>query len=283
MRVQLHIALLLLLSGLLFGQAGDFLYDMGIVIDDSTRQAAEIDSATEEEAAGELRRLELERELEVFQEKLALTQMQLKQQTTIIDSLKNEIVQVQSARETDLALLNSKLTSIQAEKTETPPTIEASPANAAADSAWAELTENKPAQEKRQMAANQTLSVLTPVEERRYYKQGLTKFHQQYYYSAIEDFRVVVQRAANVERQATAQYWIGRSYFEKGLYDEAIMELEKVRQYPQSDMQDDALVLIGLAFQQKQAIPQAKIAFRELVNQYPASEYLTLARRFIRN
>ena len=115
------------------------------------------------------------------------------------------------------------------------------------------------------------------------YRSALSKYHQQFYYSAVEDLKQIVQGSADPAVRANAQYWIGRSYYENGLYDEAIVALEKVKQYPETDKVDDALVMIGLAFQQLNNMDEAKVVFKELVNQHPESEYLTLAKRFIRN
>jgi TolA-binding protein len=82
---------------------------------------------------------------------------------------------------------------------------------------------------------------------------------------------------------ANAQYWVGRCYYEKGLYDEAISALEQVQRFENSDKQDDALVMIGLSFKNKDRLPEAKLAFQELVTRHPGSEYLTLARRFVQD
>ncbi len=266
--------------------AGNFLYDMGIVIDDSTAatQAGEGKTAPTETTDQEQERLE--EELTRYQEKLALTELQMMIQTRVIDSLKSEIIRVNSARKTDMALLNSKISSLEEQQTvqESSLPVEPSEVNAAEDSAWAELTTTEgKARYYQPPQRNQDLPVLDVNAERQLYRQALTKFHQQYHYSAIEDFKTIVGRGTNSEIRANAQYWIGRSYYEKGLYDEAIVSLEKVKKFPGSDKQDDALAMIGLAFQHKNNLAEAKVAFKELVDQHPGSEYLTLARRFIRN
>jgi TolA-binding protein len=259
--------------------SGGFLYDMGIVIGDSTQQDSI--AVAEEAANGE----KLIQELERYQEQLALTEMRMKVQTRVIDSLKAEIERMEASRQTDMALMNSKLSDMEKSQNRDVPgvMIAGSEPNVVLDSVYAELTEDEPTAFYRPGPAAVVLTPLSDEEARQRYKQGLTKFHQQYYYSAIEDFKQVQARANDQDLRASSQYWIGRSYFEKGLYDEAIMSLEKLRHFPDSDKQDDALVLIGLSFQQKNDLSEAKVAFRELVTQHPGSEYLTLARRFIRN
>ncbi len=276
--------LLLLLTMQLLAQqpGGGFLYDMGIVIGDSSEQA--LSDTVNTDTLSEDQQTELQRELERYQEELALTEIRMKRQTRVIDSLKTALSRIQAARETDVAFLNAKLIDLE-KGSEAPPEspVAGSDPNMVLDSVYAELTEDETPAYRPPIRKSDPRAPLEEATAIRLYRQGLTKFHKQYYYSAIEDFREVEARGTDQDMRANAQYWIGRSYFEKKLYDEAIIALEKVRQYPESDKQDDALVLIGLAFQQKNEPTEARVAFRELVSQYPASEYLTLARRFIRN
>ena len=133
----------------------------------------------------------------------------------------------------------------------------------------------------RSVQQHQSGPKLSETEEQVAYRGGLTKFHQQLYYQAIEDFNSIVQRGVDVTMRANAQYWVGRCYYEKGLYDEAIVALEQVQRFENSDKLDDALVMIGLAFKNKDLLPEAKLAFQELVSRHPGSEYLTLAKRFV--
>lgn len=281
-RSTIHITLVLMLSLSAIAQVpGGLLYDMGIVIRDSTAQdslqAVNADTLSETDA--------LILELERYQEELAVTTLRLRHQTQVIDSLKAVIERVEQSRQTDLALLNTRLEQLTAEdETVGEPRMRASDPNAVLDSVYAELTtDDGDVQHRIVERPREPVVELTDDLARKFYRLGIHKFHQQYYYAAIEEFTKVTRGAPDAEMQGNAQYWIGRSYFEKGLYPEAIVALEKLRHFPDSDKLDDALVLIGLAFQHQNELEQAKVAFRELVDRHPESEYLTLARRFVKN
>jgi TolA-binding protein len=277
--------LILTLTGLVVAQApgtSDFLYDMGIVIEKDAASTTDSTQAPAEETPSQQEMLKAE--LTRYQEKLVMTELQMRAQKRVIDSLITEIERVNVARETDRALLSSRINTLEEQQNEPPAAMTPSTPNAASDSAWAELTNTKTVSAARSPGKTAGAApALTAEAEQQLYRQGLTKFHQQYHYSAIEDFKTILERGSDETLKASAQYWTGRSYYEKEMYDEAIIAFEKVKHYPRSDKQDDALAMIGLAFQQKNDLDEAKIAFRELVTHHPSSEYITLAKRFIRN
>ena len=104
-----------LLSALLLSaQTGNssLLYDIGIMINDSVK------IETKEKAAPILDQNEasLEEELNRYQQQLAETEVQLRVQTRIIDSLQTEIVMIKAARETDMALMSTKITALVDER-----------------------------------------------------------------------------------------------------------------------------------------------------------------------
>jgi len=279
------LTLMLVLPALGQTTNGNLFYDIGLLIQDSSKAAdshgldsTQAPTLTQEQQA-------LEEELNRYQQKLAETEIQLKFQTQVIDSLQTEITQIRAAGVTDRALLTTRITSLVDQQDRTDQQPEVVPGTLQmSDSAFAELRHPWQDVTVQHQSSNQ-LPVgpkLTPAEERAAYRRGLTKFHQQFYYQAIEDFNTIVVRGSDVTLMANSQYWVGRCYFEKGLYDEAITALEKVQRYQQSDKQDDALVMIGLAFKNKHRLPEAKLAFQELVARHPGSEYLTLAKRFVR-
>ncbi|MCF6237277.1 MAG: tetratricopeptide repeat protein [Candidatus Marinimicrobia bacterium] len=286
--LQTYIVLAVLVTGsLAMGQtgAGNLLYDIGLMIDDSS--TAIPDNGLKNSFAPELSQKEqvLEEELNRYQQQLAETEIRLLYQTRIIDSLQTEIALIKAAGETDQALLSTRITSLvdQQEKAAKKALFVTGGAQVS-DSVYAELDtpwKNVNLRTQQPQIRNQIGPRLTTAEEQTAYRKGLTKFHQQYYYQAIDEFNTIVQRGSDLTMQANAQYWVGRCYFEKGLYDEAIGALEQVQRYKHSDKLDDALVMIGLAFKNKNRLPEAKLAFQELVTRHPGSEYLILAKRFV--
>ncbi|NQV30840.1 MAG: tetratricopeptide repeat protein [Candidatus Marinimicrobia bacterium] len=286
-RHQIYIVLLLLFSGVLaLGQTstGNLFYDIGLMIEDSSTSAPDLEAENVDEHIFTQEEQQLEEELNRYQQKLAETEMHLRYQTSVIDSLQNEIAQIRAASETDRALLSTRITSLVGQQANAErPAIFSPGETQSTDSVFAELDtpwkdvsiHTRPVQQ------TQAGPRLSEAEEQAAYRGGLTKFHQQLYYQAIEDFNSIVQRGVDVTMRANAQYWVGRCYYEKGLYNEAIAALEQVQRFENSDKLDDALVMIGLAFKNKNLLPEAKLAFQELVTRHPGSEYLTLARRFV--
>lgn len=266
------------------GQTGSLFYDIGLRIEDSSKTEAATLLEDGESPVLSQEQQGLEEELNRYQQKLAETEIQLRYQTRIIDSLHAEMDQVRAAGETDRALLTTRITSLvdQQEDADKKPTFvpgENQPSDsvfAELHTPWKDVTINTQPQYVVQAGPR-----LTEAEEQAAYRRGLTKFHQQYYYQAIDEFNTIVGRGSDITLRANAQYWVGRCYFEKGLYDKAISSLEQVQHFEHSDKLDDALVMIGLAFKNKDRLPEAKLAFQELVTRHPGSEYLTLARRFV--
>ena len=288
MKSQLtYITLIVLLLGLtVYGQTGQgrHFYDIGLRIDDSTQVSPDVDAEINDspELLGE--QMELEEELNRYQHKLAETEIRLRYQTNVIDSLQSEIAQIKAAGETDRALLSTRITSLVGQQENARKTPNFVPGESqASDSVFAELHTPWKHVAVTTSPVRQTYSgpKLSEREEQAAYRSGLTKYHQELYYQAIEDFNNIVQGGVDVTMRANAQYWVGRCYFEKGLCDDAISALEQVQRFENSDKLDDALVMIGLAFKNKDRLPEAKLAFQELVTRHPGSEYLTLARRFV--
>ncbi len=284
-RHLLNITLILLLCGMaVHGQTnpGSLFYDIGLMIEGSAKVAPEPESLEGETPILDQEEAALEEELNRYQQKLAETEVRLRYQTQVIDSLQTEIAQIKAASETDRALLSTRITSLvgQQENAAKRPTFVPGESTTS-DSVFAEL--NTPWKNVKTQAAiiRPNTPKLTSAEEQMSYRNGLTKFHQQFYYQAIDEFNNIVLHGVDITMRANAQYWVGRCYYEKGLYDEAISALEQVQRFEQSDKLDDALVMIGLAFKNKDRLPEAKLAFQELVTRHPGSEYLTLARRFV--
>ncbi len=282
-----YIILIVLLFGLtVSGQVGQgsLFYDIGLRIEDSTQTSPDVDTEIIDSPELLGQQMELEEELNRYQHKLAETEIRLRYQTNVIDSLQAEIAQIKAAGETDRALLSTRITSLVGQQESAKRTPEFVPGETqTSDSVFAELHTPWKHVAVTAVPVNQqyTGPKLTEREEQAAYRSGLTKYHQELYYQAIEDFNNIVQGGVDVTMRANAQYWVGRCYFEKGLYDEAISALEQVQRFENSDKLDDALVMIGLAFKNKDRLPEAKLAFQELVSRHPGSEYLTLARRFV--
>ena len=77
-------------------------------------------------------------------------------------------------------------------------------------------------------------------------------------------------------------YWMADSYQQIGDIDNAMICLDKVLQNHSSDHIDDALIKKGLLHRKRGEADQSLIVFNELVNNFPDSEYVKLARMEIK-
>ena len=110
-----YIILTILFFGLTaFGQTnpGSLFYDIGIRIEDTTKTGPDVKVETLESPELLGQQMELEEELNRYQHKLAETEVRLRYQTQVIDSLHTEIAQIKAAGETDRALLSTRITSL---------------------------------------------------------------------------------------------------------------------------------------------------------------------------
>lgn len=286
LKTALNIILISALAGFAQTGNGSLLYDIGIMINDTTKTTEGLTPDSNGEPILDQSQAALEEELNHYQQQLAETEIRLRSQTKIIDSLQTEITMIKAARETDMALMSTKITALVNEKersTQQPHFVPGENSGsdnefAELDTPWKNVTLNT-----RSIPSVATEPKLSITEEQNAYRQGLTKFHQQYYYQAIDEFNTIVHRGTDMTLRANSQYWVGRCYYEKGLYDDAIRALEQVQRFEYSDKRDDALVMIGLSFKNKDRLAEAKLAFQELVTRHPGSEYLTLARRFVQD
>jgi TolA-binding protein len=69
------------------------------------------------------------------------------------------------------------------------------------------------------------------------------------------------------------QYWIGESRFAQGKFYQAIAEFTKVFAFEDGDKQDDAQLMLGMAFMKLGDINSARVEFDWLVSCYSSSEY----------
>lgn len=113
------------------------------------------------------------------------------------------------------------------------------------------------------------------------YRDALTKYHRQSYLAALDDFKRLTAYGKNERLKGSAQYYAGACYFAVGLMIPADRELSLVAKYKDSDKLDDALALRGILYEKQGRLPEARGVFESLVQQYPNSEYVMVATRFL--
>lgn len=223
-----------------------------------------------------------------YQIRVARMELEIAKLYRSIDSLKTAIAEQGAGYRTDLAVLEKqnrvlgeKLTDLeQLTESETKADL---PENAmsseiiAEDSLWQETQSIDP-----EVAASlKNRPDQINRSEEQIYRDALTKYHRQSYLAALDDFKRLTAYGKNERLKASAQYYAGACYFAVGLMIPADQELTQIAQYKDSDKLDDALALRGILYEKQGRLPEARGVFESLIHQYPNSEYVTVATRFL--
>ncbi len=113
------------------------------------------------------------------------------------------------------------------------------------------------------------------------YQSALNQFNSRNYQGALSSFMQLIASDPNTSLSDNCQYWIGESYYAMSNYNQAIAEFEKVFSFPNSNKTDDAQLKLGLCYMKLGDKQQARAEFDRLISNYPKSEYISLAQRYI--
>lgn len=113
------------------------------------------------------------------------------------------------------------------------------------------------------------------------YQEALQTYRSRRYADAIQKFEALIAVNTKHNLADNCQYWIGEAYYDQGNYTQAIVAFEKVFTYSGSNKDDSAQLKVGLCYVKLNDKPKAKDEFQKLVNNYPNSEYVGIAKRFI--
>jgi outer membrane protein assembly factor BamD len=85
--------------------------------------------------------------------------------------------------------------------------------------------------------------------------------------------------AESRERLAAYELYVGRFYYRQAAYPAAIGRFEGLlKAYPEVSFADEALFLLGNAYERSDHPQEATTAFDEIVNHYPQSRYANQAK-----
>ncbi|MBN1464600.1 tetratricopeptide repeat protein [candidate division KSB1 bacterium] len=125
-------------------------------------------------------------------------------------------------------------------------------------------------------AKSQTLTqitVPTGTSFKSRYDDALRLYYSRRYNDAIFAFDQLLASGENNSLSDNCQYWKGECYYGLGNYNQAIMEFQKVFNFPNSNKLDDAQLKLGLCYIQLNDKAQAKREFEKLLKEHPTSEY----------
>jgi len=111
-----------------------------------------------------------------------------------------------------------------------------------------------------------------------FYVSGVLSYQRGNYELAIENFNKLDFSNHSVTTKGNILYWLSESYFNLKKYDQALKTLDKLVQLKNSDKQDDGIILKGIIFKNLGKFSNAKEAYSEIVDFFPQSEYLRLAK-----
>ena len=93
-------------------------------------------------------------------------------------------------------------------------------------------------------------------------------------------FEAFLKQYPNTDLSDNAQFWIGETYYLKRDYEKAILEYEKaVTKYPEGDKIPSALFKQALAFAELGDKSNARTLLRRVIERYPQSEQADMAKK----
>jgi tol-pal system protein YbgF len=112
-----------------------------------------------------------------------------------------------------------------------------------------------------------------PPPPRELYSQAYADYARGNYDLAIQEYREYIRNYPNTDLSDNAQYWIGECYFSKGRYNEAVAAWDDLmRDYPASDKLPDARYKKGVTLERLGRRREALVEYRNVVERYPNSE-----------
>ena len=124
-------------------------------------------------------------------------------------------------------------------------------------------------------------SVPTGASFKSQYDNGLRLYNSRRYNEAIAVFDQLLATRESNSLIDNCQYWKGECYYGLGNYGQAILEFQKVFQFPNSNKFDDAQLKLGLCYMRLNNLEQARKEFDKLLREYPTSEYANKAQSYL--
>jgi len=118
-------------------------------------------------------------------------------------------------------------------------------------------------------------------DEERRYRIAQSYFNNGKFLNAVVAFKEALKAAPNGKYADNSQFWTGEGYFNLKQYAVAITNYKMVFSYAHTDKADDAQMRIALCYMKLGDNNQAVVEFKNLLTQYPQSEYETEARKYI--
>jgi tol-pal system protein YbgF len=112
------------------------------------------------------------------------------------------------------------------------------------------------------------------------YKDAYETFYRGDLEGARRKFEAFLRQYPNTELSDNAQFWIGETYYLKKDYEKAILEYEKaIVKYPEGDKIPAAMFKQALSFLELRDRTNARNLFKRVIEKYPRSDQAEMAKR----
>lgn len=111
------------------------------------------------------------------------------------------------------------------------------------------------------------------------YQAAFAQYRNRRYQIALEQFAELLTSAPYSELADNAQYWKGECFYGIGKFSQALTEFTKVFAYQKTEKADDSQLKIARCYMAMGEKDKALSAFQKLVDEYPKSEYVDVARK----
>ncbi len=112
------------------------------------------------------------------------------------------------------------------------------------------------------------------------YRDAYETFHKGDLEGARRKFEGFLRQYPNTELSDNAQFWIGETYYLKKDYEKAILEYEKaIAKYPEGDKVPPAMFKQALAFLELGDRTNARNLLKRVIEKYPRSDQAQLAKK----
>jgi TolA-binding protein len=111
------------------------------------------------------------------------------------------------------------------------------------------------------------------------YREALRMFMDRRYEDAIRGFEALLAAGIPDPLNDNCHYWMGESFFGLKRYSEALARFDEVLGFEWSNKKDDSQIMIARCHARMGEAARARQEYQKLIDVYPASPYVELARR----
>jgi tol-pal system protein YbgF len=105
------------------------------------------------------------------------------------------------------------------------------------------------------------------------YQRGIDSYRANDFPKAREQFNHFIELFPKHDLTANAHYWLGETYYSEKVYDQAILEFEKViKNFPSKGKVSAALLKQGMAFKELGDTKSARFVYKKLIENYPLAD-----------